>query len=328
LLELVVTAEALLEVYLREFSVDEAIIGQLIERRDELLRSLARDEQYSLKALARDLRESADDEKDLEIAIVGGARALGFVARHISYGGQPDGLAHYTAQGREGRSFTLEAKSSLSVPSLSSLDFAGLRSHYEAHNADGCMVIAPSYPGSTKEDDAEAALRAVQQRVSCWTVDDLARVIEVAEARHITAEDIEDVILNVFAPADVAARVELLLTEPTWIQEELRRNVIEALDLLQDRLPDSKRTIDVIAGVLTMKPGFETASTNDIGEALSQLAKASKGMLYVAEDGEIFVRGAMDELQRRVVALTGMPAAPRRQGTLREKTLPEGTPPE
>jgi hypothetical protein len=319
LLELLVTAEALLEVYLREFEVDEGVIAQLIERRDELLRSLAKDEQYSLKALAQALRDAVDDEKDLEVAVVGAARALGFVARHISFGGEPDGLATYSAQGRAGKTFTLEAKSSGSVPSLGSLDFAGLHSHVVAHKADGCMVVAPSYPGSTKKDDAEAALRAGQQKVSCWTVEQLARVVELAEARHITAEDIQRIVFNAFTPDDVAAQVDRLLSEPTWIQEDLRRNVIEALDHLQDRLPDSPRTIDTIAGVLTTKEGFDQASRVDIAEALNQLAKTSKGMLYVAEDGEVFVRGAMDELRRRVASLTGESAAPRRQGTLRDR---------
>jgi hypothetical protein len=317
LLELLVTAEALLEVYLRSYEVDDAIVGELIERRDELLRSLAKDEQNSLKALAQALRDAADDEKDLEVALVGATRALGFVARHISYGGQPDGLANYEAQGREGRSFTLEAKSSGDVPSLGSLDFAGLHSHFVKHGADGCLLIAPAYPGSTREDDAEAAMRANQQTVSCWTIDQLARVVGLAEVRHINAEQIEEIVLSAFAPDDVAARVEALLSEPEWIHQDLRRAVIEVLSGLQDRLPNSRRTVDTIAGILAMRDGFASADLSSISEAVSQLAKASRGMLYVSEDGEIFIRGAMDELRRRVGELTGETPPPRRRGTLR-----------
>jgi hypothetical protein len=168
---------------------------------------------------------------------------------------------------------------------------------------------------------AEAAKRAKQQRVSCWTIEDLARVVELAERRHVTAEQIEDIVFNAFTPDDVAARVEALLSEPEWIQEELRRAIIEVLVGLQDRLPQSRRSVDTVAGVLAMRDGFGQADLDSIGEALSQLAKASKGMLYVAEDGEIFIRGSMDELRRRLSGLTGEPVPPRRQGTLRN---PEG----
>jgi len=317
LLELLVTAEALLEVYLHEFDVEPGVIAQLIDRHDELLRSLARDEQYSLRAIARELREAVDDEKDLEIGVVAAARALGFVARHISNAGEPDGVATYSAQGRAGKSFTLEAKSTANVPSLSQIDFAGLRSHVVAHGADGCMLVAPRFPGSTRKEDAEAAKRAVQQRVSCWTVEQLAQVVELSEGRHINAEDIQSIVFSAFAPEEVSRQVTRLLSEPIWIQEDLRRSVMEALVHLEDRLPDSPRTIDTVAGVLTTMSGFGQAKKADIGEALLQLSKASKGMLYIAEDGEVFVRGALEELRRRVAPLTGESVGPRRHGTLR-----------
>jgi Histidine kinase-, DNA gyrase B-, and HSP90-like ATPase len=322
LLELLVTAEALLEVYLRSQNIEAEVVAELIERRDQFLRSLAKDEQYSLNAIAKSLRDARDDDKDLEIALVAAARGLGFVARHISYAGQPDGLASYEAYGREGKSFTLEAKSSAKVPSLGAIDFAGLHSHYKNEDikADGCLLVAPSYPGSSKEEDAEAALRANQQGVSCWTIEDLARVVELAEARHISAEEIENIVFEAFAPNDVHARVEKLLSEPQWIQEELRRAIVEVIVDLQDRLPNSRRTVDIVAGALAMRDTFKNTDLASIGEALNQLAKASKGMLYIKEDGEIFVRGSTDELRRRVAGLTGQEAPPRRQGTLRDRS--------
>src|SRR5438045_4017707 len=80
LLEDVSTAEVLLEVELRLFSVAPQIIGEVLERRDELLRALALDHPYSLTAIAKALRDAASDEYDLEIVLVAAASALGFVA--------------------------------------------------------------------------------------------------------------------------------------------------------------------------------------------------------------------------------------------------------
>ena len=193
LLEDVVTAEALLEVYLREEGVPSHIAGDILQRRDTLLRSLAKSEVYSLRAVSRELREAASDERDLEVALVGAARALGFIAKHVSGAHEPDGVARHKDYGSaRDIVLTLEAKSSASVPSLGSLDFAGLQEHMVRHQADGCLLVAPSYPGNSQEDNA-AATRAEQARVSCWTVEDLARVVAAAESREINANDILEI---------------------------------------------------------------------------------------------------------------------------------------
>src|SRR5205807_938963 len=95
LLEDMATSEVLLEVELRLFTVAPQIIGEVLERRDELLRALALDHPYSLSAVAKALRDAANDEYDLEIALVAAARGLGLVAKHISGDGEPDGVARF-----------------------------------------------------------------------------------------------------------------------------------------------------------------------------------------------------------------------------------------
>jgi hypothetical protein len=211
-----VTAEALLEVYLREHDVPAHTIGEVLERRDVLLRSLAQDHPFSLELISQSLRDAAADERDLEVALVTAARALGFVAKHISGDGEPDGLARFTEYPGGEKKITLEAKSSASVPSLSAIDFAGLHEHMKAYKAQGCLLVAPSYPGTTREEDSAAANRARQQKVSCWTVDRLARVVAATEARHLTAQDILNIVLKEFSPDAVSAAVESLLAKPGW----------------------------------------------------------------------------------------------------------------
>ena len=143
LLEIMVTAEAMLEVYLREADVEPRVIAYVLNRRDQLLRSLSRDELYSLKAIAASIRDAKDSATELEISVVGALRSLGFVARHIGGSGTPDGEAKYRVYGPADQTFTLEAKSSEEVPSLGPLDFAGLREHYEdkkEEGAAGCLA--------------------------------------------------------------------------------------------------------------------------------------------------------------------------------------------
>lgn len=319
LLEVFVTAEAMLEVYLREVGLDPRVIEHLLTRRDQLLRSLSRDELYSLKAIAEGIRDAKESAKELEIAVVGALRALGFVAKHISGSGTPDGEAGYLVYGPTQKGFTLEAKSSGDVPSLGHLDFAGLRSHYEALDGGaGCLLVAPAYPGRTEGNDSEVSKRATQQKVSCWSIDGLAQVVEAAEARHITAEAIQRIVFSTYTPDDVDAAVEKLLTQPDWDKHELYRAILETLAQLEDRLSKSKRDVSMLAGLISFRPGFAGVESDDILEAAQEMAKASKGMLHVTDEKTLEVPGSLEELRRRLENFTGEAVTPRRRGTFRD----------
>jgi hypothetical protein len=321
LLESVVVGEALLEVYLHAAHVDSEVIIDLLERRDSLLRSLALDESYSLKSLARALRDATSSANDLEVAMVGALRALGFSAKHIGGAGTPDGLANYVVHGGAGDpSFTLEAKSSKDVPSLGHLDFAGLRSHYEANGAQGCLLVAPSYPGGN-DLTSEVSLRAKQQHVSCWTIAQLASLVETAERRHINARNLQDIVLEAFAPMDVTDAITRLLSEPSFDKVDLYRGIIFALTELQPRLKSTPRNVSMIAAEISRDPKFESVEVSQIEQAIVDLARASSGMLHLSDTNEVFVIGDLDEFRRRVSRITGEIVPPRRIGTFRTPEL-------
>lgn len=316
LLEDMATSEVLLEVELRLFNVAPQIIGEVLERRDELLRALALDHPYSLTAVAKALRDAADDEYDLEIALVAAARALGFVAKHISGDSEPDGVARFVEYPEKATLITLEAKSSTKVPSLSQIDFGGLREHLTGKGAQGCLLLSPAYPGQSKEDNA-AANRARELCISCWTIEQLARVVESAEARHITAKQVLDIVLSSFAPADVSTSVENLFAAPAWDNEELGSAIIESLQFLTGKLVDSPRNIDQIASVLASDPRFIGIKREDVRKAISNLAAASRGGL-ILEGETLLVLTSYEELGRRIAALTGLAGQPFRLSKLRQ----------
>jgi hypothetical protein len=316
LLEDMATSEVLLEVELRLFSVVPQIIGEVLERRDELLRALALDHPYSVSAVAKTLRDSAGDEYDLEIALVAAARALGFVAKHISGDSEPDGVARFVEYPEKATLITLEAKSSSKVPSLSAIDFAGLREHVTKKNAAGCLLIAPAYPGQSKDDNA-AANRAKELGISCWTIDQLAKVVESAEARHITAKQVLEIVLSSFAPADVSKSVENLFTAPAWDNEVLGNAIVKSLQFLVGKLPDAPRNVDQIASVLAGDARFAGIKREDVRKAISTLAAASRGGLVL--DGDtLVVLTSYEDLARRIAPLTGFAGQPLRLSKLRE----------
>lgn len=326
LLEDIATSEVMLEIYMREAGIDSFKIGEVLERRDLLLRSLSQDRVWSLDSIAQQLRDSVNDEFNLEIALVAAARAVGFNAKHISKAGEPDGIARFVDFKMGETKITLEAKSSDKVPSLSSLDFAGLAEHVARHSAQGSLLIAPSYVGEKvkKKDEDGAALesavehRAVTNRISCWTIEDLARVVTAAESHQIGASQIIDIVLNKFRPVDVHTAVEQLLKRINM--RETYREILAALrELGRDgRLPQTTRTVQHISAVVTLSSNLsQPLGDEEIRAALVEMSNASRGMLRVNENA-ILLNGDLDELERRIAALTGDPGSPRRPGTFRD----------
>lgn len=315
LLEDMVLAEALLEAQLRNEMIPPQLIAEALQQRDSLLRGLALDHPYSSHAIATSLADSASDKHNLEIALVAAARSLGFVARHIAGSGEPDGTARLVEYPSSETLITLEAKSSGMVPSLSAIDFAGLAEHVNAKKAQGCLLLAPEYPNPS-DDDSAAANRAKSLKIFCWRIADLSRLVETSESRHITAKQIIGIVLTKFAPNDVSSAIAALFQDPSWDQPTLSNAIIQALRLLDGRLPDSPRSVTAIATVLSGDPKFEGITTDDVRKAISNLSASSQGALVM--DGEnLIILTSYDELARRVAGLTGNGSIPLRSSKLR-----------
>ena len=315
LLQDFVTAEALLEVYLREAGVPVRIIGEILEERDKLIRSLARDQIYSLASIADDLARSKDQQYDLEIAVVAAARALGFIAKHVGGAGAPDGIARFIDNNGQETLITLETKSSSGTPSLPAIDFAGIDEHIKKEAASGSLVVAPAYPGASKSDDASASKRAKEVKCSCWTVDQLAKVVLAAESREISASDVLNIVQRDFAPEDVDTAVQKLLSEPEVSATELYTEVVAAMESLVGRRLEKPLSVDMVIGTIS---GSIKVNAVGVQRAVKVIAKSSKGLVRMSRDGsEIIILGSFDELRRRLGDLIRSPVSARRLGSFR-----------
>ena len=321
LLEDILTAEVLLEVQLLNSGVLPQVIGEVLQARDTLLKSLALDHPYSPVGVAKQLRDGAGDEHDLEIALVAASRTLGFVAKHISGAGEPDGIARYVEYPKNEVTITLEAKSSGGIPQLSQLDFGGLREHVTTNSAAGCLLIATGYPGG---DDNESATsnRARELRISCWTIEQLARVVEASEVRHITAKQVLGIVTTAFAPVQVTSAVNKLFEDPAWDKNALGTAVVEALETLAPRLTDVRRNVGMIAAVVSGMAGFEQVSSEDVRKAVIELANASSGAMLVDGD-DLVLLTSIEEFTRRVRTVTGTGGKPRRPSNFRRDLAAE-----
>ena len=313
LIELVATSEAMLEVYLREAGVEPPRVRQIIDKHDQLLRSLAQERAHSPAALAKAIRASQYHDKELEASLVTAMRLLGFSSEHVSGSGTPDGTAEFY-DGERTVKLTLEAKASGtgSAIELPQLGFDGLRSHADAEKADGCLLVAPAYPGDPST--GEAARRARSNRISCWTVEQLAQVVEATQRRHLTTKDLLDIVLLRHDPAAVTDSIDRLLTEPGWSELDLRSAVLDTAIELSRRVagePPDERAI-----LLTISGGsmFQGLTRDAVHDALETLARGSAGGLFVAADRKVYLRVGADELRRRTAGLVAQQATPLRSG--------------
>lgn len=316
LLEDMAAAEALLEVYLRAGQVPVTIVGEVLEHRDTLLRSLATDRAVSPQSVGQRLRDASNDQYELEIALIVAARALGFVATQISGSGEPDGLARVIVYPDGERKITLEAKSSKDIPSLSAIDFAGLHEHMKRHEADGCLLVAPAYPGASREEDAAASMRAQQQRISCWTIDQLATFVELAKTRHLAASDVLEIVLSTYRPDDVSRAVQAAINVPGGDSKQLYSAIFEALRRLERTKRNKVRTLEMISTLVMVEPEFNDADEKLVEQAIRELAAASHGGLVV-RDESVVLRASLDEIERRVSGLTDNPGEARKHSSFR-----------
>jgi hypothetical protein len=316
LLDLVAVAEVMLEVYMAESGVEPFLIGEILNRRDSLLRSLAEDRVYSREAIAAMLREGRDNAIELELALIAAARSLGFQVKHIGGSGQPDGIARFLDSEMTETTITLEAKASQGTPSLSHLDFGGLAEHKEKARAAGCLLVAPSYPAQAAPDGS-AADRARRGSISCWTIESLARAVGAAERLEITARQIADIVLSTFAPLDVEAAVNRLLDDGIDM-EALYRAVMEVLARMfaQRSQAGDTRKVSAVTAVLSFDPNFSGINEERVRRALVDLAHQSRGGMAVRDDVIVFFTD-FEEVGRRVASLTGELSGPRSLGTFR-----------
>lgn len=316
LLDLLVAAEVMLEVYMVESGLDRFIIGEVLNRRDTLLRSLAEDRVYSREAVVDMLQRNPDNAIGLELALIAAVRSLGFQVKHVGGGGQPDGIARFLDTQMNETTITLEAKASQGTPALSNLDFGGLEEHKRDSGAAGCLLVAPAYPGQSDPVGAVSS-RALSGGISCWTVDQLARVVQAAEQLEITTKQIAAIVTTKFAPIHVAAAIdELLGSGPNMTAlYGASMEVLRQMFARRSQRGDA-REIGAITALLAQDSRFSDITKDQVRRALVHLASQSRGGMVIREDIIVFLTD-FEEVTRRVASLTGELGGPRSLGTFR-----------
>jgi hypothetical protein len=182
-IDLLAVSERLLEGFLYDIGIEEAIVTKIIGWRDGLLRSLA--VRYAVGAhevFDEAMRTSYRGKAEFERALAALFGLMGFQATRHGQPGKADVLV-ISPTGESEVKFTIEGKGSKVPVPNDAAEVAGASAHRETAGAQHALIVAREFAGFERGGNAAAILgecRAVAN-VSIVTVEtliDLARAVE------------------------------------------------------------------------------------------------------------------------------------------------------
>lgn len=226
-LELLAMSEVLLEAHLYESGFSEDSVDDLINRRDEALRYLARSTgKRNARVIAQDLLDASTNKDALEQAMVAAFDSMGFDAVPLGGPGKPDGLAAARlagdSKGKPHRySVSLEAKSKEKEGTKVAAKTVGVSTiarQRDDHNCDHALVAGPDFPTTAAEKSAlvkeiEAERQASGKTITLIRLNDLAKLVRLVPLKRIGLTRIRELFDSCTTPEESKAWVDKLAAE-------------------------------------------------------------------------------------------------------------------
>jgi hypothetical protein len=249
-LELLAMSEVLLEAHLYESGVSEDDIDDLLNRRDEALRYLARATgKRNARVIAQDLIDASTDDDALEKALVAAFDSMGFDAVPLGGPKKPDGLAAARlagdAKGKPHRyKVSLEAKSKEkegAKVSAKTVGVSAIARQRDDHGCDHALVAGPDFPTSEGEKSAlvkeiESDRKASGRTITLIRITDLAKLVRLVPLKRVGLEKIRELFDSCTTPEESKAWVDKLAAEP--VAKVQYKVILEAIWELQDERPN------------------------------------------------------------------------------------------
>ena len=292
-LQLIAMAEVLLEAHLHHFKVTSELVDDILDSRDQLLRSLAKSSgRKTALMVSQELNEARNNKEQLEIQVVAAFNSLGFDAHRESGSGKPDGVAsaHLPAvkSGQPGRySVTLEAKSKEKAGKKVSAKGVGISTiarHRKDFGADHAIVVAPDFPSTApdsalfKEIDEDRKTHSQkkgesEKTITLMRIEDLSRLVRLQPLKRVNLSKIRDLFLRCRTPDECNSWIDEV--EQSEITVPPYREILETIH--EEQKVFHKEIVEY--GQLQSALNKRTPSINfEEKEELIQLCKALEQM--------------------------------------------------
>lgn len=311
-LELLALSEILLEAHLYELGLDEGNIHDVLARRDEALRSLARSTgKKNARMVAQELLDSASDKDALEKALVAAFDSMGFDAVPLGGKGKPDGIADARlsgdSKGAHHYRLSLEAKSKempgakVSAKTVCVSAIARQRDEYECDHA---IVVGPDFP--TSAGDVSALVKEIKsdgdssgKTITLVRVTDMAQLVRLVPLKRLGLNGLRDLFQNCSTPEHSREWINKLAKQV--VPKPPYRRILDEIWDLQSQRPDEAVEYSGLAVALqksSIKP--LTLSKNELQDLCIAMSRMAPQMIAARQNSV-----ELSQKPDKVIALIG-----------------------
>lgn len=311
-LELLAMSEVLLEAHLYEAGLGKDDIYDVLSRRDEVLRFLARSTgKNNAITVAQNLIDSALDKNALETALVTVFDSMGFDTVPLGGPKKPDGLAAARlagdSKGKPHRyKVSLEAKSKEkegSKVSAKTVGISGIARQRDDYTCDHAVVVGPDFP--TTDGELSALVKEIKkdQQTSGKTITlirivDLARLVRLVPLKRLGLGQVRDLFDTCITPEQASAWVDKLAAQQ--VPKAHYRDILDTIWELQKERPDEAVEYSGLAVALQKGAKKLNISKVDLSQTCLAISRLAPQMISAR-------RNSVELSQRpdRVMALIG-----------------------
>ena len=284
-LELLALSEVLMEANLYGLGLEESLVRDMMEQRDQLLRYLARSSgKRSARLIGQALEDAATDKSRLELELVAAFDSMGFAAVPLGGSGKPDGKADANLSGRDGKperyAVSLEAKSKEkdgAVVRNEDVKVSAIRRHRDDYNCDHALVIGPDF--ATKKGDGAALVQEIKDEqaksgktITLVRIVDLARLVRVVPLKRINLSRLREFFQQCITPEQSKAWIDKIAAEKK--ERPKFKELLETIAEEQQEQPGA--AVEYAAVVVALRKGhglrLEKDEVKDLCRALARLA--------------------------------------------------------
>ena len=284
-LDLFAMSEVLLEAHLYQTVAEEERVQEVLLRRDQLLRHLAKTTgRKNAFLIAQDLVEAAQDKAGLERELVNAFASLGFEAVPRGGPGKPDGVAdaHLSASTKGQRSYrvSLESKSKEKPQgkvSAKTVSVSAIARQRDDFDCDHAIVVGPDFPASKEgksalEKEIDKSQGRPAKTITLMRVSDLARLVRVQPQKRIGLDTIRELFTSCTMPDECAAWVTKI--EALRVEEPPYREILDAIWEIQKDEPESQVEYGKLKTALRLvkKLQMQTDELRVVCQAMTRLA--------------------------------------------------------
>ncbi|MEM9518044.1 MAG: ATP-binding protein [Actinomycetota bacterium] len=306
-LQLFAMAEILLEAELHHAGVDLGQIDEVLDSRDELLKSLARSSgAVSSFSVANQLVDSVSDSKGLEEAVVLAFRQLGFEAIPKAGNGEPDGVAEAFLPGdgddKNHYRVSLEAKSKKAAGAKVKKKDVQVSTVARHRDDEGCLhaiVVGPDF--ETGQDEMGAVIQEIDKdrdanqdegkTITLMRVHDLARLVRLAPVKRLNLDDLR-LLFQCRTPDEAAEWVDV--AEMRDVEDAPFQHIVEQVwEIQQD---DALHAVDYgsLRTALRINGRLDIADS-ELKTECRALSRMAPGM-FVARDDRVELNISPDKV--------------------------------